>query len=149
MNLFEVEENKYIVIEKEKYEVLNKVKFIEKSSYWFEYKLRNIDNSKIYYLNVELSNLVILYEVLENQKIDIKMNVVFKNNKYQLYEKGVGKVETYYGLTDIGINEQVDYYEYINTSNSQEILSIEKWKDEIEVSIGKIINLKSIKILNK
>ena len=103
----------------------------------------------MYYLNVELSNKVILYEILKDTKIQVKMNIIYNDNEYELYEKGDAKVETYFGMTDIGLNEEVSYYEYTNKEDKTKILSIEKWRDEVEISIGKIISLSNVKILKE
>lgn len=149
MELLELEQDQYLIIEKEKYKVLNKVKFIEKSSYWIEYKLQKIDNAEMCYLNVEISGKAILYKIKEAKDIQIKMNMTIKEETFELFEKGIGKVENYYGITDVGLKEEVNYYEYISKEDKQKILSIEKWKDEIEVSIGKIISLRNIKILKE
>ncbi len=46
-------------------------------------------------------------------------------------------------MTDVGLKEEVSYYEYTNKSDKEKVLSIEKWKDEIEVSRGKINSCKS------
>ena len=149
MNLLELEINQHIKIEDEEYKILNKVKFVEKASYWIEYKLQNIQNSQMYYLNVEISSKTILYKILENRHIQLKMNINFENEEYELFEKGKGKVQTYSGLTDVALNDEVDYYEYNCKNDKQKILSIEKWKDETEISIGRIISLSKIKVLNK
>ncbi len=145
MSLLELKERQEILIENKKYEVLNMTKFREKSSYWLEYKLRNLEDGKMYYLNVELSSKAILYEILKDTVIDLKMTINFNGNEYELYEKGTEKVETYYGMTDIALNEEASYYEYINKSNEKLFLSVEKWKDETEVSFGKRISLSDIK----
>ena len=147
MDLINLKESQYILIDKIKYKILNGVKYKEKSSYWMEYKLQNTESSKIYYLNVELSNKAILYEILKDTKLQIKMNIIYNNTEYELYEKGDAKVETYFGMTDIGLNEEVSYYEYTNKEDKTKILSIEKWRDEVEISIGKIISLSNVKIL--
>ncbi len=149
MELLELKQDQYIIIEKEKYRILNKVKFVEKSSYWIEYKLQKIDSIETYYLNVEISGKAIIYNILKQNKIQIKINMTIQGEEYELFEKGIGKVENYYGMTDVGLNEEVNYYEYKNKADKQKILSIEKWKDEIEVSIGKIISLRNIKVLNE
>lgn len=149
MELLELEQDQYLIIEKVKYKVLNKVKFIEKSSYWIEYKLQKIDNAEKYYLNVEISGKAILYKIIKAKDIQIKMNMIIQEETFELFEKGIGKVENYYGMTDVGLKEEVNYYEYKSKVDNQKILSIEKWKDEIEVSIGKIISLRNIKILKE
>ena len=149
MDLINLKEGQYILIDKIRYKILNGVKYKEKSSYWMEYKLQNLETSKMYYLNVELSNKVILYEILKDTKIQVKMNIIYNDNEYELYEKGDAKVETYFGMTDIGLNEEVSYYEYTNKEDKTKILSIEKWRDEVEISIGKIISLSNVKILKE
>lgn len=145
MSLLELQERQVITIEKQKYEILNMTKFREKSSYWVEYKLRSLDNGKMFYLNVEVQSKAILYQILENIIIDLKMTINFQGEDYELYEKGTEKVETYYGMTDIGLNEEAQYYEYVNKNNNKIFLSIEKWKDETEVSLGKEIKLTDIR----
>lgn len=145
MNLLELEYRQELSIEKNKYEVLNMTKFKEKSSYWVEYKLRRLEDNKIYYLNVELSLKTILYEIVEDASIEPKMTINFQEQEYELYEKGTEKVETYYGMTDIGLNEEASYYEYINKNDENLFISIEKWKDELEVSKGRRIKIKDIK----
>lgn len=149
MQILDLKEDQYIIIEKVKYRVLNKVKFVEKSSYWIEYKIRNVENNEIYYLNVELSSKAILYKILPEKEIKLKVNIIFQDQEYELIEKGIGKVDTYYGMTDVGLKEEVNYYEYQNKQERQKILSVEKWKDEIEISLGKIISLSNIKILDE
>ena len=146
MDLLNLEENQQITIEKEKYKILNRIEYTEKSSYWVEYKLQNIQTSKYYYLNVELSSEAILYETINQTKIDLKMNIKFQNEEFELFEKGIGKVKTYYGMTDVCLNDEVNYYEYKSKGNLQKVLSIEKWKDKTQISIGKIISFSKIKL---
>lgn len=149
MNLLELAINQHVKIENVEYKIINKVKFNEKASYWIEYKLQNIQNSQMYYLNVEISSKAILYKILNTREIQLKMNMIFENEEYELFEKGKGRIETYSGMTDVALNDEVDYYEYNCKNNKQKILSIEKWKDETEISIGKIISLSKIKVLKK
>ena len=144
-SLLEIKDRQEILIEKLKYEVLNMTKFREKSSYWIEYKIRRLEDNKMFYLNVELSSKAILYEIIENTIIELKMNISFQGDEYELYEKGTGKVETYYGMTDVGLNEEVSYYEYQKKRDGKNFLSIEKWKDETEVSLGRLISLSDIR----
>ena len=149
MNLLELEINQHIKIENIEYKIINKVKFNEKASYWIEYKLQNIQDSQMYYLNVEISSKSILYKILDTREIQLKMNMIFENEGYELFEKGKGRIETYSGFTDVALNDEVDYYEYNCKNDKQKILSIEKWKDETEISIGKIISLSKIKVLSR
>ena len=149
MNLLELAINQHVKIENVEYKIINKVKFNEKASYWIEYKLQNIQNSQMYYLNVEISSKAILYKILNTREIQLKMNIIFENEEYELFEKGKGRIETYSGMTDVALNDEVDYYEYNCKNDKQKILSIEKWKDETEISIGKIISLSKIKVLKK
>lgn len=148
-DIFSLEQDQFIIIEKIKYKILNKVKFTEKSSYWIEYKMQKVDDNYIYYLNVELSSKITIYKVLPEKNVSVKMNMIYDGEEYELFEKGIGKVETYYGMTDVGIKEEVNYYEYINKLDSKKILSIEKWKNETEISMGRIISLSNIKILDE
>lgn len=144
IKLLDLEQDNIIKIEKNEYKVLSRIKFVEKASYWFEYKLQNIENLQEYYLNVEILSKAILYKRLDIEQIQLKMNIIFENEEYELLEKGTGRVETYFGATDIALNEEVQYYEYKCKTDKQKVLSIEKWGDETEISIGKIISFTQI-----
>lgn len=145
MNLLELKENQEIIINKVNYEVLNMIKFIEKSSYWIEYKLKNTEDGNYYYLEISLDSKAVLYEMIKNEKINLKMIVNFQGEEYELYEKGTEKVETYYGMTDVHLKEEANYYEYINKKDEKIFLSVEKWKNVTEISKGRKINLSDIK----
>ena len=149
MNLLELEINQHIKIENIEYKIINKVKFNEKASYWIEYKLQNIQDSQMYYLNVEISSKSILYKILDTREIQLKMNMIFENEEYELFEKGKGRIETYSGFTDVALNDEVDYYKYNCKNDKQKIKKKKKWKDETEISIGKIISLSKIKVLSR
>lgn len=144
MDLLNLKENQLILIEDKKYEVINKIKYKEKSSYWIEYKIKSIENGKYYYLNVELSFRIILFEVLENENINLELDINFRKEQYELYESGTGKVETYFGMTDMALNEEVKYYEYVNKRDENLVLSVEKHGNKTDISIGKIIDLCNI-----
>ncbi|MBQ3409388.1 MAG: DUF4178 domain-containing protein [Clostridia bacterium] len=144
-----MKESQIIRIEGNRYKVLNMTKFVEKSSYWIEYKLQNMESFKCYYLNVELSQKAILYEIQDESAIELKMNINFHGEEFSLFEKGQGKVETYYGLTDVAVGDVDEYYEYESKENLNRVLSIEKWRNITEISIGKVIKKSDIKILNE
>ncbi len=145
MSLLELKYKQEILIEKVKYEVLNMTKFREKSSYWIEYQLRRLDDFKIFYLNVELTSEAILYEILRGTAVDLQMNIFFQGDNYELFEKGNGKVESFYGMVDVRLNDEVSYYEYQNLRDKNMILSIEKWGYETEVSLGRKLKLSAIR----
>lgn len=148
MDILELKERQIIEINGVKYRVANMTKFVEKSSYWIEYKLHNLDDYKWYYLNVELTQKAILYEVQNKKEIELKMDMVFNNEEFSLFEKGQGIVETYYGMTDVAVGDIDEYYEY-ESKTTNHILSIERWRNKTEVSLGKLIKKADIKILNE
>ena len=144
MSLLDLKENQVFILEKKKYEVINMVKYKEKSSHWFEYKIRSLDSGKYYHLNVELSFRIVLYEILDDEKVDLGLNVKFRDEEYEIFENGTGKVDTYYGITDVALNDIVTYYEYKSKSNNNKILSNEKCANKTEVSLGRVISLLDI-----
>lgn len=145
MNLLELQYNQEISIKREKYQVLNMTKFREKSSYWIEYQIRRVEDYKIFYLSVELSSKVILYEILENATVDLKMNIWFQGDEYELFESGTEKVESFYGITDVRMNDEASYYEYQNKRDKKIVLSVEKWYDGTEVSLGRLLKPSEIR----
>lgn len=145
MNLLELTENQQISINNIKYEILNMIKFVEKSSYWVEYKIRKLEDGKLYYLEISLGSNAVLYELLKDEKIEPKMVINFEGEEYELYESGTEKVETYYGMTDVALKEEAKYYEYVSKINNKKEISVERWGRTTEVSKGKKITLLDIK----
>lgn len=145
-DIFNLEYGDYIIIEKNKYSILSMMKFIEGSSYWIEYKIYDENSRQEKFLNVELNGKISLFKIVKDYPFNISMEINYNNDVYILKEKGNGKVDTYFGMTDVGLKEEVEYYDYQSNDNKK-IISIEKWKDGKEFSIGKYIN--KVKILDK
>jgi hypothetical protein len=144
INILDLKQYQEIKIRGRIYLVLNKIKYVEKSSYWFEYRLENKDNKEICHLNVELSKKAILYfKVKENIEAD-STNITFNGKPFSLFETGTGKAEICYGICDIGMHEEIKYYEYICDNNRREIISIERWRAHQEISIGQTLELSDI-----
>lgn len=144
IDLLELKENDVIWICSSRYEVLNRIRYTEKGGYWVEYKLKD-EQGKAFYLNVEEELKILLYEVLEIRSIELEMKIVYNNCEYELFEKGNGTVDTYSGITDVALGDKVEYYEYTNVKDKKEVLSIEKWKHETEISLGHVVESKYIK----
>ena len=140
--LINLECDQQIKIEETIYTIIGMLKFVEGSSYWKEYILRN-SNNEIYYLDVEPIGKCALHKMI---KLDVEpnINIMYEGDVYNLFQKGNAKIQTYTGYTDVGLNDTVEYYEYINENK---LFTIEKWKDEIEVSVGKYIKSNKIKVM--
>ncbi len=68
--------------------------------------------------------------------------------KYEVYEKGIATVKNYFGNADVDIYENCVYIDYIS-SDKKNIVSIEKWEDEIEKSIGEYLDDSRVVITNE
>lgn len=147
-NLLELEQDDYIKYDKKMFKIISRLKFVEGPSYWFEYILIEEETNKKYYLDVEPIGKCAIHEMID-ERIEIDIEVNYRNEKYILKQKGHAIVDTYYGYTDVYLKEPVDYYEYISEKDKDKILTIEKWKKDIEISIGKNIYKNSIKIVKR
>ncbi|MBE5805512.1 MAG: DUF4178 domain-containing protein [Clostridiales bacterium] len=141
-DLLNLEYKQQIIIENSCYEVLSMLKFIEGSSYWIEYILKKENDGQMYYLDVEPIGKCALHKMV-NEKYNIELEIHYNGKLYGLFQKGNAKIQTYFGYTDVSLNEQVEYYEYICGNN---LFTIEKWKNQLEISEGKYINKNKIKI---
>jgi len=141
IDILNLKQYQEIIINDQKYLVLNKVKFIEKSSYWYEYKLQKDSTKDIFHLNVELSKKAILYSKVSEDIQTDAISIMYKNKSYSLYENGTGKTEICYGMSDYGMHEEVKYYEYVCNTNSNEVISVEIWKSKKEISIGQVVKV--------
>lgn len=148
VDLLNLEQDQIIQINNKEYYIASMIKYIETSSYWLEYEIVDRETSNRYFLNVELDSKAILYKKVKDT-IKPNINITYEDEKYELDEKGNAKVETYFGITDVALNDAVEYYEYNNMTNKQKRLSIEVWKNETEVSIGEYISKANIKILDE
>ena len=140
--LLNLEYNQEIIIEKNTYIVKAMLKFIEGSSYWLEYILQDKDSSETFYLDAEPVGKYALHK-MTNLVICPQMQVSYEGNIYELFQKGNAKIETYYGYTDVGLKDSVEYYEY---KCKDKLLTIEKWRDMTEVSCGKYVDKSKIKV---
>jgi hypothetical protein len=141
-SLLNLEYNQEIIIEKNTYIVKAMLKFIEGSSYWLEYILQDKDSSETFYLDAEPVGKYALHK-MTNLVICPQMQVSYEGNIYELFQKGNAKIETYYGYTDVGLKDSVEYYEY---KCKDKLLTIEKWHDMTEVSCGKYVDKSKIKV---
>ena len=148
INLLELEQDEYIKYDNKILKIISRLKFAEGSSYWFEYILIDEETNKKYYLDVEPIGKCAIHEMID-EKIEIDMQINYKNEKFILNQKGHAIVDTYYGYTDVYLKEPVDYYEYISEMDKNKTLTIEKWKRETEISIGKYVDKNSIKKIKR
>ena len=142
-DLLNLEYNQELIIEKEKYTVIAMLKFTEGSSYWLEYILKNNESSEIFYLDVEPIGKIALHKMI-NIDMNPELVVIYENDVYNLFQKGNAKIKTYFGYTDVGLKEEVEYYEYIN---GNKLFTIEKWNNEKEISSGRYIDKRKIKVV--
>lgn len=141
--LLNLEYKQKIIIEKNMYTVLAMLKYSEGSSYWLEYILKQDDNEETYFLDVEPVGKCALHKMID-YTIDPNLVVIYEDEVYNLFQKGNAKVQTYYGNVGVGLNEMVEYYEYINNNK---LFTIEKWSNLTEVSTGRYIDKRNIKAL--
>ena len=130
-----------VIIKNEKYVVDNMIEFKEDTWVWQEYEVRkkDIQTGTRYWLTIEQDEngkeeYYLYYKY--NKRIDYK-KLEFEDNgkKYKLYESGVETVKSFFGPTDVDMNEKCKYYDYIS-ENKEEILSVEVWSDGAEYTIG-------------
>ena len=144
VDLLDLKQYQEININNQLFLVINKVQYNEKNSFWYEYKIEKKDSKEKYHLNVELSNKAILYIEL-NENIEINTTQIrFGNKTYSLFETGRGNVKICFGTCDLAMNEEVKYYEYLCDTDENEVLSIEKWRQHEEISIGHKVDILNI-----
>ena len=142
--LLNLEYNQQISIENTTYTVIAMLKFVEGSSYWLEYILRNNENSEQAYLDVEPIGKYAIHKMLKTD-LNLDLQISYDSQIYKLFQKGQATVEAFWGFADVSLKEKVEYYEY-STGNGK-LLTIEKWGGTKECSCGKYIEKNKIKIL--
>jgi hypothetical protein len=129
-----------IYIDNERYVIISMIEFRQNIWKWQEYEI--ISDKHIHkWLSVEENEKhkqleYYLYEIYQAKEI---------NKNYKLYEEGVATVIDYFGNTDVDCYETCEYRDYA-TQDEETIISIEKWEDETENTIGYYIAHERIKI---
>ena len=139
-----------IKIKNEAYTVIGMIEFEEESWTWQEYKIKN-EAGKVKWLSIEEDEGKTKYSIYEmNFSIPVMktMNFNFKNQNYNLFEKGTARVKTYYGNVDVDRYEKVNFSEYIS-EDKKTLISFEDWSGEIEKSIGNYVDETDIEITNE
>ncbi len=136
-----------LYIDNQKYVVINMIEYKEDTWIWQEYEIEN-DLNEHKWLSVEKDEkneiVYYLYEPFRGVVDTNEIEIFYNAENYELYEKGKAIVQNYFGNADVDKYESCEYFDYI--SNSKAIISVEKWEDEIEKSIGKFIENSRIKI---
>ena len=139
-----------VYIETEKYTVINMIEYKEDTWIWQEYAIKGTNSYK--WLSVEKDeNNKIQYYLYDRYVGNIDINEIEfqnKNKTYELYEKGIQTVNNFFGNVDVDKYEQCEYFDY-QSKDGKSIISVEKWEDEIEKSIGVLIDETNIKITDE
>lgn len=134
-----------------KYSVINMIEFSESGWKWQEYEVAS-DNGQHKWLSIETgddNNVEYwLYSKYTGYIDDSKLEFEINGTKYSLYEKGVARVDNYFGNADVDILERCTFIDYISEEKDK-IISVEKWEGEIERSIGEKIVPEKIKITDE
>lgn len=131
-----------LYINNEKYIVINMIEYKEDTWMWQEYEIKNESNEhkwlcveKDEYGKIQYS----IYTPYFGSVNTDELSFFFNGKEYELYEKGTAIVKNYFGNADVDRYEKCDYMDYI-TKDKTNIISIEKWEDEIEKSQGEYID---------
>lgn len=139
-------------IEAKKYIVINMIEYKEDTWIWQEYEIKEKDSYRRRWLSVEKDeNNKEQYYLYDNYVGYVNINEIeFQNgNKtYELYEKGIKIVNNYFGDTDVDKHEKCEYFDY-QSKDGKSIISIEKWEDETEKSIGVLVDETNIQITDE
>ncbi len=129
-----------LYIDNQKYTVINMIEFQQDKWKWQEYEI--VDSYHTHkWLSVE--------ENEETKQLEYYLYKTYQgkenNENYKLYEQGIATVVDYFGNTDVDKYETCEYCDYA-TKDEESIISIEKWEDETEKTIGHYIENTRIKI---
>ncbi|SHK40690.1 DUF4178 domain-containing protein [Paramaledivibacter caminithermalis] len=144
-NLLNLNVGDIVSIEDVDYEVQAVLKLNDHGWRWTEYKLK--DSRKTYWLSVEQDDDIEISLYQEVVAITTEPTKVFeyKGIKYYMQEGSDAIVEGLDGNINVVKGEKVDYYEYCD-EDDENLLSIEIWDGEVEMSIGRWIEDYNIEI---
>lgn len=136
-----------LYIKSEKYIVINMIEYKEDTWIWQEYEIKGRNSYK--WLSVEKDeNNKTQYYLYDRYVGYINTNELEfqnENKTYELYEKGIQTVNNFFGNVDVDKYEKCEYFDY-QSKDCKSIISVEKWEDETEKSIGVQIEETDIQI---
>lgn len=147
----ELKKGQVLYIDNDKYSVVNMVEYLERGEetwVWKEYEISKGIGINKWLCIEEVENGKYEYSIYEpcHSRVDInELEFYYNGSKYELYEKGIETVKNYFGNADVDRYESAEYFDYISEDKTT-IISVEKWEDEIENSIGKYIDESRVKI---
>lgn len=138
-----------LYIDNIKYVVVNMIEFEEDQWIWQEYEI--IDEHRIHkWLTIEENEYneieYYLYTTYRTSCNGTEKEFSEADKTYRLYDQGIAKVRNYFGNADVDMLETCEYYDYMSITD-RTIISIEKWIDEIEKTIGEKIGKHRIKVV--
>lgn len=137
-------------IKTEKYTVINMIEYKEDTWVWQEYEIKGINSYKWLLVEKDENN-KIQYYLYDKYVGNVDINEIEfqnKNQTYELYEKGIQIVNNFLGNVDVDKYEQCEYFDY-KSKDGKSIISVEKWEDEIEKSIGVPVDESNIQITDE
>lgn len=134
-----------VSIEEVDYEVKGIIKYNDHGWRWTEYKLK--DARETYWLSIEQDDEIEISLYKEVVAITTKATKVYnyKDVKYYMQEGSDAIVEDIQGDINVVKGEKVDYYEY-SDKEDENLLSIEIWDGEVEMSTGKWVEDYNVEI---
>ncbi|AUJ25047.1 DUF4178 domain-containing protein [Virgibacillus dokdonensis] len=145
-NMFNLQINDIVTFDLEDYTVVGKISYDDHGFKWFAYQLQGTD--KTLWLSVEMDdelNLGIYEKIKLPVQEPIPKEIPYEGTTFYLDESGkarvvgTGRSENLTGLT-------CEYYDFYDDSDEKS-LSLEKWGNEIEASIGYEIEEYELKII--
>lgn len=140
-----------IYVDGVKYTVSNMIEYKEDTWIWQEYEIKDEIYTYKWLTTEQNENNQTEYYIYEiyNGAIDTnEIELQIKDQKYELYEKGRAIVNNYFGNADVDRYESCEYFDYIS-QDKKNIVSVEKWEDELEKSIGSKIDNEKIQIVEE
>lgn len=139
-------------INAKRYAVINMVEYKEDTWIWQEYEIKEINSYKHKWLSVEKDENnkeeYYLYDRYLGYVNISELEFQSDNKTYELYEKGIKTVNNYFGNTDVDKYEKCEYFDY-KSKDGKSIISVEKWEDETEKSIGTKIDETNIQVTSE
>lgn len=135
-----------------RYVVINMVEYKEDTWIWQEYEIKEVNSYKHKWLSVEKDeNNKEEYYLYDRYVGYVNINELefqSENKTYELYEKGIKTVNNYFGNTDVDKYEKCEYFDY-KSKDGKSIISVEKWEDETEKSIGTKLDTTNIQVTSE
>ncbi|RSL33707.1 DUF4178 domain-containing protein [Salibacterium salarium] len=140
--------NDIVTFDLEDYIVIGKITYKDSDWEWTVYHLEGERNNRWLSLEEDDEWIIGIYDKSSTPiEEPSSRTLTYEGTEFQLQEHGSAKIKEVEGSVGASVNQTVQYWDMVDKETQEKLLSIEKWGESLEASVGQEITEKEISII--